>query len=93
MRASKEGEKETVYKLSEKLNIRLDGDDKEKEGKEFMRTVMKKWLPAADAMIDMIEVHLPSPDVAQKYRTEMLYEGPLDDPAGIGMFSNVYRVL
>ena len=51
-----------------------------------MRTVMKKWLPAAESMIDMIERHLPSPDVAQKYRTEILYEGPLDDPAATGRF-------
>lgn len=85
LRASKEGDKDTIFKLSEKLNIHLDSDDREKEGKEFMRTVMKKWLPAADSMIDMIERHLPSPDVAQKYRTEILYEGPLDDPAAIAM--------
>ena len=87
LRASKEGDKETVYKLSKPLKLHLDSDDREKEGKEFMRTVMKKWLPAADSMIDMIENHLPSPDVAQQYRTEMLYEGPLDDPVGTGMFT------
>lgn len=85
LRASKDGDKETIFSLAKKLNIHLDSEDKEKEGKEFMRTVMKKWLPAAEAMIDMIEKHLPSPDVAQKYRTEILYEGPMDDPAAIAM--------
>jgi elongation factor 2 len=45
---------------------------------------MKKWLPAADAMLHMIVNHLPSPEVAQRYRTEILYEGPLDDPAATG---------
>ena len=84
LRSSKEGDKETVYKLSQSLKLRLDNEDREKEGKEFMRTVMKKWLPAAESMIDMIERHLPSPDVAQQYRTEMLYEGPLDDPVASG---------
>jgi len=40
---------------------------------------MQKWLPASDALIEMIIDHLPSPRVAQKYRVENLYTGPLDD--------------
>lgn len=33
----------------------------------------------------MIAIHLPSPATAQKYRMEMLYEGPLDDEAATGI--------
>jgi elongation factor 2 len=33
----------------------------------------------------MIVIHLPSPVTAQKYRTDMLYEGPLDDEAAVAM--------
>ena len=33
----------------------------------------------------MIAIHLPSPVVAQKYRMEMLYEGPLDDEAAVAV--------
>merc|ERR1719195_1098342 len=33
----------------------------------------------------MICIHLPSPVTAQKYRTEMLYEGPADDEAAMAM--------
>ena len=33
----------------------------------------------------MICIHLPSPVTAQKYRTEMLYEGPHDDEAAVAM--------
>merc|ERR1712091_213100 len=45
------------------------------------KTVMRKWLSASDALLEMIVVHLPSPAAAQKYRVESLYEGPLDDAA------------
>ena len=31
------------------------------------------------ALLEMMIWHLPSPAVAQKYRVENLYEGPLDD--------------
>jgi len=36
-------------------------------------------VPAAAALLQMIINHLPSPVVAQKYRVENLYGGPLDD--------------
>ncbi len=47
---------------------------------------MRKWLPAGDTLFQMITMHLPSPFVAQKYRCELLYEGPQDDEAAIGLF-------
>merc|ERR1719300_1169965 len=46
---------------------------------------MRKWLPAGDALLMMIAIHLPSPVTAQKYRMEMLYEGPQDDEAAVGI--------
>merc|ERR1719323_1148651 len=36
-------------------------------------------------MFQMIVIHLPSPVTAQKYRAELLYEGPADDAACIGI--------
>ena len=47
---------------------------------------MRKWLPAGDTLCQMITIHLPSPVTAQRYRMEMLYEGPLDDAAAVGMY-------
>jgi hypothetical protein len=41
----------------------------------------------------MIAIHLPSPVTAQKYRTEMLYEGPHDDEAFVGKFFLTVRIL
>jgi len=80
--------KEEYLKLIEKLNIKIPSEDKDKleeGGKPLMKSVMKAWLPAGDTLLSMIAIHLPSPVTAQKYRTEMLYEGPHDDEAFIGM--------
>jgi elongation factor 2 len=72
-------EQEKVNKMLGSLNIQLKGDEKDLTGKPLLKAVMKKFLPAADALLEMIVLHLPSPAVAQKYRVDVLYEGPLDD--------------
>ncbi|EEC20173.1 elongation factor, putative [Ixodes scapularis] len=54
---------------------------------ENTNVVMRTWLPAGDALFEMITIHLPSPVTAQKYRMEILYEGPLDDEAAVAVKS------
>ncbi|KAF6056644.1 Elongation factor 2 [Candida parapsilosis] len=71
--------KEEIPVLLEKLEINLKSDEKELEGKALLKVVMRKFLPAADALLEMIVLHLPSPVTAQNYRAETLYEGPSDD--------------
>ena len=77
--------KDETTKLLERLNIKLSSDEKDLEGKPLMKVVMRKWLPAGDTMLQMICMHLPSPVTAQKYRMEMLYEGPHDDDAAVAI--------
>lgn len=77
--------KEQYEKLLDKLEIRLTGEEKELEGKQLIKRVMQKWLPAGDTMLQLITIHLPSPVVAQRYRAELLYEGPHDDEAFLGI--------
>ncbi|VDN23378.1 unnamed protein product [Gongylonema pulchrum] len=77
--------KDETAKLLEKLNIKLAHDEKDLEGKPLMKVMMRKWLPAGDTMLQMICIHLPSPVTAQKYRMEMLYEGPHDDEAAVAI--------
>jgi len=72
-------ENEKVAKMLKSLKIVLKGEEKDLVGKPLLKTVMQKFLPAAEALLEMIVVHLPSPVVAQKYRAELLYEGPPDD--------------
>jgi len=78
--------KKDVYeKILTKMNIKLETEEKALEGKPLLKTVMRKWLPAGDALLMMIAIHLPSPVTAQRYRMEMLYEGPHDDECGLGI--------
>ncbi|KAK2758207.1 Elongation factor 2 [Arachnomyces sp. PD_36] len=77
--------KDEVAKVVEKLEIKLTGEEKELEGKPLLKVIMKKFLPAADALMEMMVLHLPSPVTAQKYRAETLYEGPADDDVCIGI--------
>jgi elongation factor 2 len=72
-------EAEKVNKMLGSLGIVLKGDEKDQVGKPLLKIVMKKFLPAADALLEMIVLHLPSPAIAQRYRVDVLYEGPLDD--------------
>ncbi|KAH8592914.1 P-loop containing nucleoside triphosphate hydrolase protein [Bisporella sp. PMI_857] len=77
--------KDEISTLLEKLAIKLSSEDKEKEGKALLKIIMRTFLPAADALLEMLILHLPSPVTAQKYRAETLYEGPPDDEACIGI--------
>ena len=79
--------KEMTDKLLDKLEIKdkMKHEDLQQEGKPLMKVVMRTWLPAGEALFLMICIHLPSPVTAQRYRTDMLYEGPSDDAAAVAM--------
>ncbi|KAF9202766.1 Elongation factor 2 [Haplosporangium sp. Z 27] len=77
--------KEDVIALLAKLDITLKSEEKDMEGKLLLKTIMKKFLPAGEALMEMLVIHLPSPITAQKYRVENLYEGPMDDECAKGI--------
>ena len=77
--------KDEIPTLLEKLDIKLTTEEKDLEGKPLLKIVMRKFLPAADALLEMMILHLPSPVTAQKYRMETLYEGPHDDESAIAI--------
>ena len=77
--------KENAMALIEKIGtFKLTTEEKDLHEKQLLKTVMRKWMPAGEALLQMISIHLPSPLTAQKYRTELLYEGPIDDDAAVG---------
>lgn len=71
-----------AFNMAQNVGVNLTEEEKKTlTGKQLLKRVMQKWIPAADAILEMIVVHLPSPATAQAYRLETLYDGPLDDEA------------
>lgn len=64
-----DGTKDDAHKFIEKMGVKISGDEKDLVGKPLMKVVMKRWLPAGDALLQMITMHLPSPVTSQRYRT------------------------
>jgi len=85
MRAIMNDDKPKYEKMMGTLGIVLKGDEKALTGKPLMKRTMQIWINAADTLLAMIVTKLPSPRVAQKYRVENLYEGPMDDTAANAM--------
>ena len=73
---------EQVWKMCTALGLTIKAEEKDKRGKDLFKCVFQKWINAAEALIEMIILKLPSPVKAQKYRAAYLYEGPIDDPCG-----------
>uniref|UniRef100_A0A8D8Y301 Elongation factor 2 n=1 Tax=Cacopsylla melanoneura TaxID=428564 RepID=A0A8D8Y301_9HEMI len=72
--ASSTYKKDEAERLLSKLGIELKAEDKEKDGKVLLKVVMRTWLPAGEALLQMIAIHLPSPVIAQKYRNECILQ-------------------
>jgi len=77
--------KDVIGPMLEKLDIKLAANELNLEGKTLLKVVMRKFLPAGEALLEMIVIHLPSPATAQRYRCATLYEGPMDDESAIGI--------
>ncbi|KAJ7714128.1 eukaryotic translation elongation factor 2 [Mycena metata] len=77
--------KEGIGSILEKLDITLSHSEQSLEGKHLLKAIMQKFLPAGDALLNMIVVHLPSPATAQRYRVATLYEGPMEDESALGI--------
>ncbi|KAI5186280.1 elongation factor 2 [Nematocida homosporus] len=75
-----QGDKKGLVELMAKYKKELPKSVLEETNpKELFKGVMRRWLPAADTLLEQIIINLPSPSESQKYRAESLYEGPADD--------------
>lgn len=71
--------------ILEKLEVKLSKDEHDLEGRPLLKTILHHFLPANEAILEMVVVNLPSPVVAQPYRVESLYEGPMDDESAVAI--------
>lgn len=67
--------KEKLEKMLASLKITLTAEERDQAPKKVVKAIMMKFLPAAETLLEMIVVQLPSPKKAQAYRAEMLYSG------------------
>ncbi|KAJ7608810.1 P-loop containing nucleoside triphosphate hydrolase protein [Roridomyces roridus] len=73
-------------RILEKLDITLDPDERKyMQGKRLLKSIMSKFLPLSDALLEAVVIHLPSPVAAQRYRADILYDGPTSDDAARGI--------
>jgi len=84
-KAAMNNEVDAVSKMTTGLGITMKNDELKLQGKHLMKNVFQKWINAAEALLEMIILKLPSPVAAQKYRMEHLYEGPADDQTAIAI--------
>jgi elongation factor 2 len=71
---------EKLDKYLKIIDVTLNSEEKQYTQKKLLKCVMQKWLPADEALLEMMVLNLPSPAKAQRYRVENLYTGPMDDP-------------
>lgn len=74
-----ENSPDVYWPIIDSLNLKITNDERDLVSKPLLKVVMRRWIPAGDALLDMIVEHLPSPATAQRYRCEILYDGDLED--------------
>jgi elongation factor 2 len=78
-RATLDNNLEIMDKMLTALEVNITSEDRKLIGKPLLKCIFQKWINAADTIIEMMVMHLPSPVQAQRYRAAYLYEGPQDD--------------
>jgi elongation factor 2 len=53
-----------MEKMLKVIGVEIKSDEKELTGKHLLKVVMARWLNAADIIIEMMVLHLPSPKTA-----------------------------
>ena len=84
-KACMEMNEKMIQKMLKTLGIELDKKETQLQTKKLLKCVMQKWIDAADSLLEMMVLHLPSPKQAQSYRYKYLYEGPEDDECALAM--------
>jgi len=51
-------------KMLVSIELELKQEERKESGKHLLKLVMAKWVNAADTVLEMMVIHLPSPKVA-----------------------------
>jgi elongation factor 2 len=84
-RTIRDGNKDKIKGLLEKVELEVPEALFALDPKDLTKEIFSRWLKSADTLLEMIICHLPSPKVAQPYRTKYLYEGPQEDEIAFAM--------
>ena len=80
--------KDAIGPMLEKLDIKLLQEERDLEGKDLLKVVMRKFVPASEALLEMIVINLPSPATAQRSVDSQTYSGnrsPDSPDQGVGL--------
>ncbi|XP_069133299.1 eukaryotic translation elongation factor 2-like [Argopecten irradians] len=64
--------------LIENLGVQLTMDNNETNDRKKVQNMLRQWLPISSSLLTMIVLHLPSPEKAQGYRSELLVKRQTD---------------
>jgi len=78
-KAGMNDEQDKIDKYLKVVGVTLTSEERQLQQKKLIKCIMQKWLPADEALLEMMVSYLPSPARAQRYRVENLYTGPQDD--------------
>lgn len=59
------GKNDAVFNMIAKLGVELSTEEKELQEKKLIKVIMQRWLNAADALLEMMILNLPSPVQSQ----------------------------
>ena len=65
--------------------VDADKDSSTMRPRKLLKNAMMAWLPAAEALVDMVASHVPSPVQAQALRAPLLYSGDIEEDSGQGI--------
>jgi elongation factor 2 len=63
-RSIMEGNTEMMDKILISINVKITNDERQLVGKHLLKVVMARWINAAETVLEMMVLHLPSPKVA-----------------------------
>jgi translation elongation factor EF-G len=71
--------------MIDRLNIKISREEHDLTGRALWKRVMNEWFPLSKSITGICINYLPSPLLAQSYRTSWLYTGSYDDPIAVAM--------